>query len=99
LKKSTSSPSRTVYAADVDIAYTGGKSRDPDFVVARDAYREKIGDPTWKKPQDYLWHHHEQVGRMILIKREIHEAFQHTGGIPLYRILVGDLSAYRQGER
>lgn len=82
-------------AADVEIALVGGKRREPDFDAARDAYREKIGDPRWDEPSGYTWHHHEQIGRMLLVRREIHEAFRHTGAIPLFRILVGDLNAYR----
>jgi hypothetical protein len=77
--------------ADVRITYTGKRYRDER--VAHDAMRRKLGNPTWEIPDNYTWHHHENVGRMILIPTSLNDAVGHTGGIPMYRMLTGDYSA------
>lgn len=79
--------------AEVDIYLN--KTRGKDETLAKERYREAIKDPEWDEPDGYTWHHSESVGRMILVPTPIHEAFRHTGGIPWYRILTGDYSAYR----
>jgi hypothetical protein len=82
--------------AEVGIYLRG--ERRLDDMLARERYRELIGDPTWEKPRNYTWHHVESVGHMILVPRSIHEAFKHTGAVPWYRILTGDYNAYRDEE-
>lgn len=79
--------------ADVEIYLRGSRGKDDQ--AARDRYREIANDPTWEKPEGFTWHHAESVGRMILVPREVHEAFKHTGAIPWYRILTGNYDAYR----
>lgn len=79
--------------AEVDIYLN--KTRGRDETLAKERYREAIKDPEWDEPDGYTWHHSESVGRMYLVPTAIHEAFRHTGGIPWYRILTGDYSAYR----
>lgn len=79
-------------AADVRIIYTG--SRKADFRLADQAMRERLGDPRWARPSDYTWHHHEDIGRMILVPKSIHQSVAHTGGIPRYRMMTGSYNAY-----
>jgi hypothetical protein len=70
------------------------KTRDADDRLARKWYREQIGDPGWMEPDGYTWHHHEDVGAMILVPTAVHDAFKHTGPIPFIRVLTGDYNAY-----
>lgn len=81
-------------AADVRIKYRG-TTRPADYTQARKAMREKLGDPTWREPLGYSWHHHEDVGRMMLIPRQLNDSIGHTGGIPHYRMRTGNYDAYR----
>ncbi|MEM9493331.1 MAG: HNH endonuclease, partial [Myxococcota bacterium] len=55
--------------ADVRIRYTG--NRPGDFRAADRAMREKLGDPRWTRPDGYTWHHHEEVGRMVLVPEDL----------------------------
>ncbi|NLW47281.1 MAG: hypothetical protein GXY86_08095 [Firmicutes bacterium] len=61
------------------------KGKKADFSAADKAYREKIGDPDWKKPADMTWHHNEDGKTMQLIPREINREFSHTGGASIVR--------------
>lgn len=36
-----------------------------------------------KTPTDYVWHHQE-IGRMQLVDKGIHEATGHTGGMAIW---------------
>ncbi len=78
--------------ADVEINLQRTRGRDDR--QADDAYRAKIGDDEWDRPDGYTWHHLEIVGKMFLVDRRIHDAIKHTGGVALYRMLTGDLDAY-----
>jgi hypothetical protein len=82
--------------AEVELYLRG--DRPPDDTFANQRYREMIGDPAWKKPPLYTWHHSESVGRMLLVPASVHDAFKHTGGVPFYRVLTGDYDAYRNDE-
>ncbi|MEP3603260.1 MAG: HNH endonuclease [Stappiaceae bacterium] len=55
-----------------------GNSRGVDFARADKAAGYGRGNP---RPDDYTWHHHEDVGYMQLVPEDIHEAVRHTGGI------------------
>lgn len=33
----------------------------------------------------YIWHHHQETGRMQLIREEIHEATGHKGGMSIWK--------------
>jgi hypothetical protein len=33
----------------------------------------------------YSWHHHQEIGRMQLVPRDIHSATRHVGGDHLWR--------------
>jgi len=81
---------------DVRIKLTG--SRGKDFTAADEAMRNKIKDPSWKRPKDYTWHHHQQLGRMILVKTDVHMAIKHTGGVAHYRVLSARFDAYPRSD-
>jgi len=60
-----------------------------DFSAARDAMREKLGDPKWPgtkeyAPDGYTWHHKEDGVTMQLVNSKAHNATDggasHTGG-------------------
>ena len=62
---------------------------DTDFRAARDAMREKLGDPKWpgnkdNKPKGYTWHHTEDGATMQLVEIEVHNKAKsgaaHIGG-------------------
>ena len=59
--------------ADVSIGgYKGSRRADYKAANAAAGLRET--------PEGYLWHHHQDVGRMQLVPRKIHERTGHTGG-------------------
>jgi RHS repeat-associated protein len=72
------------------LTYTG--TRDGDFRAA---------NRKWKfpeTPEDYTWHHVEDVrrtrsgtyqGTMILVKRDVHDAARHAGGVSVYQRKTG----------
>ena len=68
--------------------------RPPDDSMAQARYREMIDEPKWREPEGYTWHHSERVGIMQLVPTAIHDAFKHTGAIPLWRVLTGEYSSY-----
>jgi hypothetical protein len=37
-----------------------------------------------KKPPNYTWHHHQEVGKMQLVDRVKHKDTDHTGGYALW---------------
>jgi hypothetical protein len=37
------------------------------------------------QPKGYVWHHSEEVGKMLLIREEAHAAFAHTGGFGIWK--------------
>ena len=66
----------------VDINMTG--KRSTDFANADRAFREQMGDPTWKRPtgpDGLTWHHVENGKTMQLVPTSVHSQFQHTGGV------------------
>jgi hypothetical protein len=65
----------------VRIEYTG--SRDADFDAANAAAGLK------RTPDDYVWHHHQHLGEMILIPRDLHDAVKHTGGVAVHKHATG----------
>ncbi len=63
-----------------------GKGPNGDYGKAEEAFRNKIGDPTWKPDYTkFSWHHHENGETMVLIDRRIHDktigGISHVGGI------------------
>lgn len=61
--------------ARVEIPQVGGKK---DFVPADKAMREQLGDPKWKRPDGYTWHHKEDGVTMELVPTDLH-GFPETG--------------------
>lgn len=68
----------------VKIDMTGSSS---DFTKARDAMREKLGDPSWpgggpkqKAPKGWTWHHHQDGATMELVPTDLNNRVSHTGG-------------------
>ena len=68
----------------VEIPAMSGK--DSDFRQARDAMRERTGDPKWPnnggeyEPKGYVWHHKEDGVTMELLPKDLHNKSMSTGG-------------------
>ena len=77
----------------VKIDMKGDKS---DFRAARDAMREKLGDPNWpgipgrNMPKDWTWHHKEDGVTMELVPYDLNSNIAHTGGSSLVKELKND---------
>lgn len=65
------------------------KGNDTDFRAARDAMRQKLGDPKWPggrelAPDGYTWHHNEDGATMQLVRKSVHDKAEsgaaHVGG-------------------
>lgn len=74
-------------AQTVDIPMKG--NRTTDFTAADQAVRDQLGDPDWRRPAGYTWHHNENGTTMELIPSSIHATGQgastpHMGGASLY---------------
>lgn len=72
---------------NVEIPMKGNHTTD--FTAARDAMREKTGNPDWKTPKDMTWHHKEDGVTMQLIPKSVHSTgggatTPHMGGASLY---------------
>lgn len=63
------------------IEYTG--SRAKDFAAAN----RKAG--LAETPEDWVWHHSEDIGIMELIPRDLHDVVKHTGGVAGHRAMTG----------
>ena len=70
----------------VEIEMAGDNS---DMKAARDAMRQKLGDPKWpghpgNAPEGYTWHHTEDGATMQLLRKDVHDKAQsgaaHIGG-------------------
>jgi hypothetical protein len=68
----------------VEIAYTG--SRSGDFAAAN----AKAGFQ--RMPAGYTWHHSEELGRMYLVPKNLHDAVKHTGGVATNKHVTGDIA-------
>ncbi|MYD63434.1 MAG: HNH endonuclease [Gemmatimonadetes bacterium] len=60
-------------------SYENG-SLDTEQFTDRQLEQIRNGD----KPEGYIWHHHEDSGRMQLVPSDIHEKTGHTGGRSLW---------------
>lgn len=63
----------------IDMDLAGNRAKD--FKAADEAVREALGDPSWRRPSDMTWHHHEDGTTMQLVPSSVHDAAQHTGGV------------------
>jgi hypothetical protein len=67
---------------DVNIGmYRGSRAKD----AAAANKMLGIDDPG----PDFVWHHHPDFGRMVLIPRDIHEQVRHWGGVAIFKRLFG----------
>jgi len=57
---------------DVQIEYTGNRSRD--FKLANNAAGLE------RTPEGYTWHHHQDAKTLQLVPTELHDEVRHTGG-------------------
>ena len=72
----------------VDIPMRGNHSTD--FTKADQAVRDRLGDPDWRRPEGYTWHHKENGTTMELVPQDIHSTAKggyatHSGGASLYK--------------
>ena len=37
---------------------------------------------------EWVWHHTEELGTMILVRRDVHRACDHTGGAAIFRAML-----------
>ncbi|WP_083445825.1 HNH endonuclease [Gallaecimonas pentaromativorans] len=37
-----------------------------------------------KAPDGFVWHHHQDVGRMQLVRADLHDSFRHSGGMAIW---------------
>lgn len=71
-----------------DYLYSGSKGKAE--VVIELSGNRKIDEKLANKaagfkatPEGYTWHHHQEVGRMQLVKSDAHKKTGHTGGFSL----------------
>jgi RHS repeat-associated protein len=67
--------------ADVNIGLLRG-SYAADFKAANTAAGLS------RTPTGYTWHHHPDLGRMVLIPTPVHEALGHWGGVSIWKRIV-----------
>ena len=67
---------------DVNIGQLTG-DRNKDFALANAAANFS------ETPAGYTWHHNEQLGRMQLVRTDIHAKTGHTGGHTIYSKALG----------
>lgn len=73
---------------------------EPDLARRLGLSREETArlSHTAEAPKGYVWHHHQDVGRMQLVRREVHRlANPHTGGMSIWG--GGHPRSTRKGER
>ncbi|MFI7024750.1 HNH endonuclease [Micromonospora sp. NPDC049900] len=67
---------------DVHIGWlTGYRARDVELA-------NKLAGIS-RLPPSWVWHHHPDFGRMVLIPRQIHEQVRHWGGVSIWSRLFG----------
>ena len=67
----------TAGRAEVRVKLTGNR--------AADAAAANLEAGFTQTPQGFTWHHHEEVGTMMLIDTETHDMFAHTGGFAIWK--------------
>lgn len=74
---------------DVNIGMLCG-SREADFAAANNmAGLAETPEFDGSDQIDCVWHHHEDLGRMQLIKKSAHRAKPHTGGVKVWEDAMG----------
>jgi hypothetical protein len=64
---------------EIELSRTG--DRNADFANARQAMAEKLGQPSFKEPDGWTWHHKEDGVTMELIPSDLHNNVPHSGGV------------------
>ncbi len=67
--------------ADTQIPLSGSRAVDVTRANAN------LGLP--HTPEGFVWHHHQQVGRMQLVPADLHSAVRHSGGIAVHKAAGG----------
>ncbi|WP_236841229.1 HNH endonuclease [Brevibacillus formosus] len=70
----------------VTIKIASPTNRPADYRAANtEAKLNKDSDPPVpapdKAPEGYIWHHHEDGTTMVLVEKDIHREFTHSGGV------------------
>jgi hypothetical protein len=74
---------------DVNIGMLCG-SREADFAAANNMAGLATTPTAENAPNlDCVWHHHEELGRMQLVKRKAHQDQPHTGGVKVWEQAMG----------
>ena len=68
--------------SDLNIGFLCGKL-ESDFAAANNL----AGLP--KTPDGWVWHHHEEMGRMQLVSKAAHKKCPHTGGVKIWSETIG----------
>jgi hypothetical protein len=68
----------------VTIEYSGNRTED-----FKRANEKAFGSRTAPTPQGYVWHHHEDMKTMLLIREDVHDAFAHNGGVAVWQKVHG----------
>lgn len=65
-------------------------SRAKDFELADQAANVS---EAWRKANGYVWHHHQKLGTMQLVKKSAHNVADggapHAGGVAIFKRLYG----------
>ncbi len=67
---------------DINIGHLCG-SREEDFKAAN------LVAGLAETPKNCVWHHHEEMGRMQLIRRDVHGDVNHWGGVSVWKRAYG----------
>jgi hypothetical protein len=74
----------TAGKAEVTIKYTGSRAGDEAAADLAAGFTA-----TSPRPAGYTWHHHESVGRMQLVRSDVHNRVPHSGGVQIYKAKGG----------
>lgn len=65
----------------VEIQLSPNGNREADFVKAREAMAERLGQDKFPDPDGWTWHHHEDGTTMELVPSALHNNVPHQGGV------------------
>lgn len=69
----------------VEIKMTG--NRKQDFAAANKL--AGFGDKARDTPANYLWHHHQDLGVMQLVRKDVHALVPHSGSVSIWQQAMG----------
>ncbi|ATB40253.1 hypothetical protein CYFUS_005701 [Cystobacter fuscus] len=76
-------PEGELIDAKVEIQLSPTGDRNADFINARQAMAEKLGQDKFKEPDGWTWHHKEDGTTMELIPSDLHNNVPHSGGVSI----------------